>query len=1309
MESRLVVKIDGSQAEAEARKLTAALEKLARAGDGVEAPLKRGSTAMSKLKTTAGMALKGIGAFAGVSAVILGVTRKIVGMSDGMAALRGQILLTGTSQSGLNSVFDKAKQVSNDTGAAIGSTIKLYGRLSRSAEELGYSSGELWKVTTAVNQSFIVSGASAQEAASATLQLSQGIASGTLRGEELNSVMENSPRLAKALADGMGIARGELRELGSQGKITGQEVVDALLKMSKEIDEDFKRMPMTVARSMNKVQNELMAVFGALDTTDLIGTVDDLAIKLQDPATIKAVQDLANGMIRFSSALITVASSFAGWSRDFGEFLAQLAGYNDYTSGTMDELAARTVEIEAALNKLKETAISEWWYENNLQTRALKEELTALNNVLGLNDTQVVKAGGKWVATKKVIEGVIPQIQELDNVYDGFRMRMGVTLPIAPLRDAKANDDQLRVFRLLIKESGKLADAKREVVDKTADLIEAGKLEIEILKATGSALVALQREQAGNTAAAKAQKGATEEQTEALRQQGLEVFDQTRKQAHKDLMRSYEQEVAILKLTTGEKKNETAAIRKLQLEQEISNILRDNSYDALSDEGIQLANVIRLKAEETDRVELLGEALVETTDSVEGQTAALREQEQAINPWQNALTGAVESIDAAFVKLWQGAFEGFDDFAKNLKDAFIKLLATLANEAITRPIVMTIAGAFSSDGSGGGGIAGSAGGANWGALGSVASYAKGAYQGLVSGEGFGALVPSWASSGASYANTVVQGYQQSGFNGAFNAASVGSTGIEGLNYAVAGDGGANLAAAAQPGIDWTNVGLSMAASFAGAYVGRQVFQNEGTTGIGAGAGGIAGGIIGGVPGAAIGAFLGEGLEKVLGDIFGFGGKESHNRVYQDLDLRADPEDRGGSYYTDKGHHKPQQDAVDAYSEMIFAFSDMIGGSDYSGQVSVSARDGFNLDGQDYEDTDQMTQVLFKNILAGASHLDANLKDLLMSFDGTADETATYAATLMAIFGEDGEVSDMLHGLIAGFDGATDELLPYVAAVSSLNAMFETDIIGLAMENITEQARIAGMTMTDVYAAQSEEVAILAGEFDGSTASLTELTGRFAENRAIAYELVTALILTKDAMAGLTEGSADYFRTAVMSEEQLLKKRLIDLGTLEKELSEATSPEEIDRIMKEYTSLSKTIFDSLKGDFEGAELKSFGEAFAVNAERIGGIAEEQLTKSIDAIETHQDGQNTNIEGLLISIGEQNIDLNTILTGLGISTTDLATIAASTEKITTATVAAEEAAAASLKAATTAFTTAVGVFAANSDVTVTVDVDGGNVTG
>ena len=72
MESRLVVKIDGSQAEAEARRLTAALERLGKAGDGVAPPLKRSTTAMDRLKTTAGMAAKGIGAFAAVSAVVVG-------------------------------------------------------------------------------------------------------------------------------------------------------------------------------------------------------------------------------------------------------------------------------------------------------------------------------------------------------------------------------------------------------------------------------------------------------------------------------------------------------------------------------------------------------------------------------------------------------------------------------------------------------------------------------------------------------------------------------------------------------------------------------------------------------------------------------------------------------------------------------------------------------------------------------------------------------------------------------------------------------------------------------------------------------------------------------------------------------------------------------------------------------------------------------------------------------------------------------------------------------------------------------------
>ncbi|MDK1677667.1 tape measure protein, partial [Acinetobacter baumannii] len=85
----------------------------------------------------------------------------------------------------------------------------------------------------------------------------QALASGTLRGEELNSVMEQTPALAKAIAKGMGITVGELRSVAAEGKITSQEIVKALKNVQDEVDALFAKTDITIGQSLTLLNNEI--------------------------------------------------------------------------------------------------------------------------------------------------------------------------------------------------------------------------------------------------------------------------------------------------------------------------------------------------------------------------------------------------------------------------------------------------------------------------------------------------------------------------------------------------------------------------------------------------------------------------------------------------------------------------------------------------------------------------------------------------------------------------------------------------------------------------------------------------------------------------------------------------------------------------------------------------------------------------------------------------------------------------------------------------------------------------------------------
>ena len=203
-------------------------------------------------------------AFIGVTQVWRGF-KAIVNTADQFSLLNSRLKLVTSSTEELTQVQQALFEIAQTTRGELEGTIDTYSRLARSTKELGLSQGELLAVTTTINQAVTVSGASAQSASAALFQLGQGLAAGALRGEELNSVMEQTPRLAEAIARGMGVTIGKLRTLGAEGKITAREVITALLSQRQVIEREFSQMPITVGQAMTQMENSLSRAIGEFD------------------------------------------------------------------------------------------------------------------------------------------------------------------------------------------------------------------------------------------------------------------------------------------------------------------------------------------------------------------------------------------------------------------------------------------------------------------------------------------------------------------------------------------------------------------------------------------------------------------------------------------------------------------------------------------------------------------------------------------------------------------------------------------------------------------------------------------------------------------------------------------------------------------------------------------------------------------------------------------------------------------------------------------------------------------------------------
>lgn len=222
------------------------------------------------------------GAFAGISVGFL--AKEAVQLADSFNEISARLKLVTQGSITFNEVQKQLFDISQQTRVGFGDTVDLYSRMARAAQNVNVSQSDLLKVTDGVNKALIISGANGQSAQAALVQLSQGFASGALRGQELNSVMEQTPRITQAVQKSLGLTEGGLRKLAEEGKLTTEVFVGAFLKALPELNAEFEKMPVTVDQSMTMVKNSILSAVGVIDQAT--GASGNLSRVFQDLAFI---------------------------------------------------------------------------------------------------------------------------------------------------------------------------------------------------------------------------------------------------------------------------------------------------------------------------------------------------------------------------------------------------------------------------------------------------------------------------------------------------------------------------------------------------------------------------------------------------------------------------------------------------------------------------------------------------------------------------------------------------------------------------------------------------------------------------------------------------------------------------------------------------------------------------------------------------------------------------------------------------------------------------------------------------------------
>ncbi|EAA8822611.1 tape measure protein [Salmonella enterica subsp. enterica serovar Tennessee] len=301
--------------------------------DGMEGGFKRADKAASSLTSS-------FGSLSRVATSLMAIlsVQQVSQYADAWTTLNNKLANAIRPNEQLLDVTERVFNITQQTRASLDATATLYARLERGTRQYNTSAEDLAKLTTIINQGFVVSGATAQEAENAIIQLSQGIASGVLRGEEFNSVAEQGSRLMVALADSMGVGIGELRQMAAAGKLTTDVVVNGLLSQGVTIGNEFANTTTTISQALQVAGNNITKFFGE-NSTVKTGTA------IFNDAVISVSENI--GAL---SAILTAAAAVMG-SRYVGALTMATAAKVKAAVAARNQSAAEMQAAQAVANK----------------------------------------------------------------------------------------------------------------------------------------------------------------------------------------------------------------------------------------------------------------------------------------------------------------------------------------------------------------------------------------------------------------------------------------------------------------------------------------------------------------------------------------------------------------------------------------------------------------------------------------------------------------------------------------------------------------------------------------------------------------------------------------------------------------------------------------------------------------------------------------------------------------------------------------------------------------------------------------------
>ena len=652
-------------------------------------------------------------AFVGIFGVVgaMQLSREFVQMADAMTLLNARLrLATGGGDEFLQSQR-AIYQIAQANGGALQETTTLYTKLLEPVKRLGGGVKENTAIVEAFSSALRVGGASTQEAASATLQFAQAMASGKLSGDEFRSLAEASPRFMRALADGMGVPIEALKTMGTEGKLTADVVGNALIKQLGALRDEAREMPDTVGAAFQRMKNDVALMVDEVNTAqgvtkelaELIGVTNAVVLSIAQAfrtwgsSTREASSELDSiGIIAGAAGtvletLIVLASDvafvFKGMGREIGGIAAQFSAMGE--AGGIFTAEGRRAWVTVG-------------QEVEADAKRAREELDRFQG-------SVLGATSRVLAQRDALKDHSLSSSENAQEVERLRNRHGAAgEELAKLKAAQAESTAEQ--KKAIEEARKAAEAADKYIDKINDQVAALQQQLTL----GRDLTEAEKEH--NKLTDSLREG-TLKLTEAQQAEARAKIDLVQQLKDEIAQRKEQEKLYVAVAAHSAKLNnaqiaETEALRKGNIE------LRDQAEKlGLSEREIVSREAALLRATATDKewqaaneggnyqLEEQARLLKERANLLE-QGVVVKEAKAAADEWQKTTDSINDGLTDALMRAFESGKGFMDAFKSTLVNAFKTLVLQPTIKAIMAPVSGALGSLFSGKAFAGQGVEG---------------------------------------------------------------------------------------------------------------------------------------------------------------------------------------------------------------------------------------------------------------------------------------------------------------------------------------------------------------------------------------------------------------------------------------------------------------------------------------------------------------------------------------------------------------------------------------------------------------------------